>query len=284
MKMDSIRIIGSSSITLPVAGESTAGPFVLRGAEGLGPPEVNVKFARTTLEQAVYQGKSPSLRQIVLVIGIAPDWNSGQTVEELRTQLYSLLSPNSGIKIRLDIMHAMSVQGYAQGHISKFEVGLFTANPAVQITLECDYPYFIHPFMITQSPGSTPYGGNREFIIQNSGTAPSGFRAGFVIGNAIDTSQSLVLSTNNPLGPKLQIDGVAFASGDEFILDTRSGSRGVWKRPSDGSMGSILNNMNASVSEWVQLHGGDNVLRLNVSGFSWVPTINFQHQPAYWGV
>lgn len=282
MKMDNLRFVGAESVNLPIIGADPSGPFVLKGVEGLGPPEINVRMARTVLEKAIYQGKSPVLRQIIAVVGLQPDWDTGQTAQELRTTLYSLLTPRYGQMVRSEIVSEGVVQAYAQGHISKLETALFTKDPAVQITLDCDYAYLLDPNQVTQTPVQSTVGGIRAFDVLNNGTAPSGFKAGFTL--MANVGSSLVLSDENPLGQKMQIDGINWVAGDRFVIDTRPGSRGVWRGAGGGALVSVLNNMNAGVSEWLALYGGDNRLLLNTTAFDWDPEYNFTHQPAYWGV
>ena len=57
MKMNMIRLIGAASVDLPILGADPSGPFVLKSAEGLGPPEINVRLAKTVLEKALYHAK-----------------------------------------------------------------------------------------------------------------------------------------------------------------------------------------------------------------------------------
>lgn len=282
MKMDLLRFVGASSVDFPIIGADASGPFVLKGADGLGPPEVTVRMGRTILEKAVYQGKSPTLRQIIVVVGLQPNWDVGQTAEELRTVLYGLLTPRYGQMVRCEIVHNGVVQAYAQGHVSKMEPAIFTKDPAVQITLDCDYGYLLGPNTIQQEPTQSTVGGIRAFDIENDGTAPSGFKAGFILQANVGTS--LVLSDEDPLGQKFQIDGINWVSGDRFVIDTRPGSRGVWRGPGGGALVSALSNMNGAVSEWIHLYGGDNTLLLNTTAFDWDPAYKFVHQPAYWGV
>ena len=282
MKMNLLRFIGASSVDFPILGADASGPFVLKGAEGLGPPEVSVRMSRTVLEKAVYQGKSANLRQIIVLLGLQPNWDVGQTAEELRTELYSLLTPRYGQMVRAEVVNDGVVQAYAQGHISKMEPAMFTKDPAVQVTLECDYPYLLDPTTVTQAPAQTDAGGIRAFVVANQGTAPAGFKAGFDLMANVGTS--LVLSDESPLGQKIQIDGINWLAGDRFVVDTRPGSRGLWRGAGGGALVSVLNNLNASVSEWIHLYGGDNRLLLNTTVFDWSPAHNFSHQPAYWGV
>lgn len=298
MKMDLLRFIGAQTVDFPIMGADPSGPFVLKGADGLGPTDITVRMARTVLEKAVYQGKSAGLRQPIAVVGLQPNWDEGQTAEELRTILYSLLTPRYGQMVRMEIVYQGVVQAYAQGHISKMEPAIFTADPAVQITMDCDYPYFLSPFTIKQQPVQRAVGavaddpatatvdetdpGIRGFDVINEGTAPAGFIAGFTLMANVGTS--LILSDEDPRGQKVQIDGINWLAGDRFVVDTRAGTRGVWRGAGGGALVSVLNNLNAGVSEWIQLYGGDNTLLLNTTAFDWDPEYDFTHQPAFWGV
>lgn len=282
MKMDQLRFIGANSVNFPIFGADASGPFVLKGTEGLGPTEVTVQLTRTTLEKALYQGKSAALRQIIAVVGLQPNWDVGQTAEELRTILYGLLTPRYGQMVRVEVMNNGVVQGYAQGQISKMEAAMFTKDPAVQITVDCDYAYLLGPDNVVQEPAQSTVGGIRAFTVQNNGTAPAGFSMGLIL--RANVGNVLTLSDENPLGQKMQIEGINWQSGDRFVIDTRPGSRGVWRGPAQGTNVSVLNNMNAGISEWLQLYGGNNTLLVNTSAFDWDPAYKFRHQPAFWGV
>jgi hypothetical protein len=280
--MDQLRFIGATSVDFPIFGADASGPFVLKGAEGLGPSEIRVRLSRTTLEKSIYQGKSASPIQVIAVVGLQPDWDVGQTAEELRTILYGLLTPRYGQMVKVQIMHEGAVKAYAQGQVSKMEPAIFSKDPAVQITIDCDYPYWLGPDSILQEPVQSTVGGIRAFAVENDGTAPAGFKAGLILRANVGTT--LTLSDENPLGQKFQVEGINWQSGDRFVIDTRAGTRGVWRGAAGGANVSVLNNMNAGVSEWLQLYGGDNTLLINTTAFDWDPVLKFSHQPAYWGV
>lgn len=282
MKMNMLRFIGAKTVDLPLLGTAASGPFVLKSSDGLGPTEINVRMVKTVIEKGLYQGKSAALRQIVALVGLQPNWDVGQTAEELRTILYGLLTPRYGQMVRAEIVHDGVVQAYAQGQISKMEPALFTKDPAVQITLDCDYPYLLGPSTIAQAPVQRTVGDIRAFDIDNDGTAPSGFKLGLIL--RANVGNSLVLSDEDPRGQKIQLDGINWVAGDRLVIDTRAGSRGVWRGANGGALVSALANLNGGVSEWIQLYGGDNTLLLNTTAFDWDPAYNFSHQPAYWGV
>lgn len=282
MTLEILRFIGASSVDFPILGADASGPFVLKGVDGLGPPDITVRMKQTVLEKAVYQGKFPNPRQIIAVVGLQPDWDVGQTAQELRRVLYGLLTPRYGQMLRAEIVEDGAVTSFAQGHISKMEPAMFTKDPAVQITMECDYGYLLAPATVSQEPSQVDIGGIRGFTVENEGDAPAGFKAGFILRANVGTS--LVLADDNPLGQRMQIDGLNWVSGDKFLIDTRPGSRGLWRGAAGGAYVSCLDNMNAYVSEWMYLYGGDNTLTLNTTAFDWDTDYYFAHQPAYWGV
>lgn len=282
MKMDMLRFVGASTVDFPLEGTESSGPFVLKGAEGLGPPEVTVKMVRTVLEKGLYQGKTAALRQVIAVVGLQPNWDDGQTPEQLRTQLYSLLTPKFGAMVRMEVRHGGLLQGYADGQISALVPVLFTRDPAVQIVLDCDYPYLLDS-QVTQTPTQRTVAGLQVFDIENEGTAPAGFKTGITLGAAV--AAPLILSDEGVPGQKIQIDGINWVSGDTFVVDTRAGSRGVWRIPNGETVPTtILANLNGAVSEWIQLHGGPNTLKLNTTALSFHANYDFVHRPAYWGV
>jgi hypothetical protein len=282
VKMDMLRFIGASTVDFPILGADPSGPFVLKGADGLGPPPVTVRMGKTVFEQAMYQGKSAALRQVVVVVGLQPNWDEGQTAEDLRETLYGLLTPRYGQLVKCQIMNDGNVQAFCQGQVSKLEPAIFTKDPAVQITLDCDYGYLLALNNVIQQPVQRTVGGIRAFDVENEGTAPAGFKMGVTL--MANVGNTLVLKDDNPSGMKFQVDGINWVAGDRFVIDTRPGSRGVWRGPGGGALQSVLNNMNAAVSEWLYLYGGDNTLTLNTTAFDWDLLVDFRHQPAYWGV
>ena len=227
--MNLLRFVGASNVDFPILGADPSGPFVLKSAEGLGPPEITVRMARTVREKAIYQGKSAALRQISVIIGLQPDWNIGQTAEELRSQLYSLLTPRYGKMIRAEIVYNGAVQGFAQGQLSRLEPVLFTKDPAVQIVLDCDYAYFLHPSTVVQEPVQSIVNNIRAFDVVNSGTAPTGFKMGVVLRANVGTS--LILSDEDPSGQMIEIDGINWARRRPLCRrHARRVSRGLERR------------------------------------------------------
>jgi hypothetical protein len=132
-----------------------------------------------------------------------------------------------------------------------------------------------------QIPAETVSGTQTLLDVANSGTAPSGFVMGVTF--TAPAASPIQISDENSTGAYISVAGT-WAAGDTLKVDTRGGSRGVWKIPAGGSVPiSVLNDLSAG-STWLELHGGVNRLRLNKTAFDWYVPIGFSHTPAYWGV
>jgi len=274
VKFDKIRLVGTTNVDLPILEEAGSSIFVFKGADGLGPPPITVNIARTVLDAGVFQSKKAALRQPIIRIGLNPAWNYGQSPEELRTVLYGLLTPRGGGLVKMQLMYQDQVVAVAQGHISSMEPSIFTKDPEVQVTLECDHPYLLAPEDLRQQAHKTVVGGWTVIDVENPGTAPSGFLINLVL--RANVGNQLVFS-DHPSGRRVDIVGLNWVANDRFTMDTREGTRGVYR---NGAL--ILNNMSLA-SEWLTTYGGLTQFSINTPAFDWVD-YGVLHKPAYWGV
>lgn len=280
MIFNKLRFVGATSVDLPIIGADPAGPFVLKGVDGLGPPEREVTISRTVQEGGKRQGTRTHNRQIVARVGLQPEWDIGQTPAELRTILYGLLTPKYGLPVVAQIMLGGTVIAQSQGDISRFETALFSKDPEVQITLDCDYPYLKSPTARIQMPEKSVVDGKTAIDIENEGTAPAGFWMSFTLQSAQPTP--LQISDDSAFGQIMEIGGL-WEAGDTLIIDTRTGQRNIWKTRSGTTVPVSAIGDLSGTSPWMQLHGGDNRLLINNLAFDFVGN-GFEHTPAYWGV
>jgi hypothetical protein len=173
-----------------------------------------------------------------------------------------------------------TVLAQAQGDISRFEAALFSKDPEVQITVDCDYPYFVSPTVQSQIPVKSLVSGKTAIDIENDGTAPAGFWISFTLQSA--QAGSLKISDDSANGQTMTING-PWEAGDTLTLDTRDGQKSVLKTPSGSTVPvSIIGRFTGS-SPWMKLHGGANRLLINNTAFDFAGA-GFQHTPTYWGV
>lgn len=274
MKITKIRAVGPTITDFPLEHAEPEGPYLLKGVDGLNPVDV------TLLRNG---GKATATRQVVLLVGLQPDYNMGQTSEELRTELYGLLTPHGKSVPELHFMEDASVRAYVQGNVVKMEAGLFSADPEVQITVECigtTRSYLMGPNLMTDEP-SIPGGVPVVVEIDNPGTAPSGFKLSIEFENAVDLSDGVTITDNIAEGQWMKMNK-AFAAGERLIIDTREGSRGVWSVNAGSSAKIVRLNQFDYDSDWMTFHNGINYLNIDAE-FTWYES-GIQWRPAYQGV
>lgn len=284
-------------IDFPMMPQIPGTPFILRDVQGLGPPESAVRYSRATQERGVYQGRSTSLRQIVITAAMQPDRydytlhavSHGSPIEELRHQLYSLMS-NAGDKpVRVDVLPdnafwdplALPFMS-TEGHISRIEAPLFVKDPMVQVIIDCEYPYLEGPSTGKTIPGVVwDTGATKIAEIENEGNAPTPFKMGIVLQQ--NSSDPLIFSDMQPGGQSLTLTGLQWQVGDKVIINTIPGQRGVWRSRGGAAFSSIIGHLDGS-ADWLTLKAGYNAIGTIGMDFTIDEEVGVEYRPAYWGV
>lgn len=157
---------------LPLGGFfANTDPVQVRNIDGLGPVKADIlstPFA--TGDGELFQGSTVGKRNIVMTLGLNPDWQE-QTMSSLRHQLYRYLLPKAWTKLRFfsDDMPTVDIEGY----VESFEPNIFSQDPEIQISVICPKPDFIEADAIVYN-GLTDDGTNvLEF--EYEGTVETGF-------------------------------------------------------------------------------------------------------------
>lgn len=258
-------------MTFPLDSTIETAPFILKSVDGLGPPDIDISISNSLYSGGFYQGRRPQLRKIVMRIGFQPDYSIGQTVADLRSQLYEWLTPKFGQPVRVSLLNAAgSTIVYTSAHGSKIESNPFSKDPEVILTLDCESPYFISSMVSVPSPGSLP---KTAFSITNPGDAPSGFYLQFTF---TASASSIFLSDKMQSYFWLTY---SFLAGDVVNVNLSPGQR-------DASLvrGGVTTSMlpyQTQQSQWLQLFGGVNYFTMNHSNYNFTAILIY---PKYWGV
>lgn len=269
MKFTKVRLIGLYTTELPIEGALPSDPYILKAADGFGPPEIEVMLAKTVVGDPIYQGSKPQDREPVLRIGLNPDHGAGQTASEMRTTLYGLLTPGPTGSITMELVDGDTVVATTPGYAKRLEIAPFSETPEVQLTMACIRPYLDAPNVLYVTPG----GSQSAPELTNAGTAPTGFRMEVIFTQALSQ-----WSLTDALGKKMEFN-YDFLANDKLAFDTNPGSRGVWLTR-DLLTESILSSL-MSGSSWLNLHGGVNVFAASSPAFNWG---DVYFRPKYWGV
>lgn len=268
MYFTKIRLNGLTAVDLPKVGAQPSDLYILKSADGLGPPEVDVSISKTLNAGGYYQGRRPQSRELVFLVGLNPDYSVGMTAADLRTTMYGMLTPGSSDSVLVEIMNANTVLAQTTGYVKKLEIVPFTKDPSVQITMPCLQQYLEAPALLYVVPATmaTP-------SITNVGTAPEGFHMELIFTAGM-SSWTLTHSS----GRKMELV-YGFVSGDKLIIDTRPGSRGIWVL-----RGAVLTNIIYTLSAdsvWHMFHGGVNNFTASSASFTWG---DVYYLPQYWGI
>lgn len=261
----------TESFEFPMDDGTFTAPYVIRSIDGLDPPPITVNIGTSLNEGGYLQGTRPTLRQLVILMGLQPNYGIGQTPGDLRDALYAVLTPKMFYPVTFSLLNDLSqVVASTSGQISKFEAPLSVKDPLVQLTLPCTSSYLEKPLYTHPSPGTLL---KNPLTINNTGNAPTGFDITLTLTAAM-SSFSL---TNGNASQKMLLT-YGFTIGDEIRINTRSGERTVTVKRA-GVTTSLLAYLSTD-SEYIQLHGGNNALTPSSSNF----TLNsLKFVPRFWG-
>jgi hypothetical protein len=248
--------------------------YVLESVSGLGPPPIDVIMADKVFEGGTFQGRRPQNREIVMLIGFRPLYTVGsRTVADLRRNLYGSLTPKGGYVPTFHILDLQAVLPTvsSKGYIKNIEPNIFSKDPQVQITMQCDSPYFSHAQFTHPTPGSL--NGLVTLPITNAGDAPTGFDISIKL---LASTSSFVL-TNTTANQLIRIN-YAFLANDTLRINTINGERNV--TVTRGAVTTNLLNMMSLDSIWLQLVGGLNNIVPNQTTYQ---IVSLRYTSKMWG-
>lgn len=272
--IEQIKLVGLHEIDLKIAAAAGSDRFILKGTEGLGPPEFDVAISK-----GFYQGRTPRDREIEIKVGLNPIYENGERPADLRKELYGLISPGDSdyITVRLSSLARGSTPAKSyttQGWVRRMEPVPMAKDPTVQVTIACLEPYF-RGTVFSYTTAELDAMSKSNFEMPNQGTAQTGFRlnVNFLQG----TTQFKI--TNN-WGDRVLAFVYAFLPGDHLQIDTTEEDRkAIVTR--NGIQTEISGTM-TSGSEWLQLLGGTTYFK-GFSTSTW-EFDHFSHMPLYLGI
>lgn len=265
MKFTKIRLnTGAINVDLPIVGASPSDTYILKAADGLGPTEQNVAILN-----GVYQGRRPSPREIVMRIGLNPNYGINQTPTELRDTLYSLLAARPGDSLKVQLMDGGTISSQAEGQADKIEIVPFAPDPEVQLTVACLDANLKFPSELTIIPTT-----KAVVPVDYVGTAPVGFKMQIIFTGV---SRGFTIVADD--GTFMEFDHT-FNEGDLLILDTREGSREITVLEGSFDDYNCMGDLTQD-SGWIKFFEGINHLRMSSSAYNWVELV---YQPEFMGV
>jgi hypothetical protein len=235
----------------------------IRDIQGLGPVKSEVaKAPYATGRGELFQGSSTGTRNIVLSLGLNPNW-AEQTMVSLRQLLYRYFMPETWATLRFfsDELPVVGIRGV----VESFEPNLFSSDPEVQISILCPKPDFIDlaTTLITGTTSATP------LSVAYMGTAPSGFQ--LRIEAAYSGNLAIINQLPDTSQQKFNLTSVVIDSSKRFEMNTVRSLRYVYNVLTGGEDAvNILAKMDKT-SDWPEFLPGTNALTISagVTGLAW---------------
>jgi len=260
----------TSAPELPLGGfMPNNDPVQILNIEGLGPVTAEISatpFATGRGER--HQGSSTGKRNIVLTLGLNPNW-ADQTISSLRQFLYAYLMPEQWVKLRFFSTELPTVE--ITGIVESFTPNLFSIDPEIQVSIICPKPDFIDAD-VTIVDGIVD-DGTTENVIDYIGTVSTGFELRVRSSTTLLTYLGNLTIVNETIAAAQTFKALAVTidSNMYFMLNTVRSARKVQNVFIDNSGAiNILAKMVPS-SIWPELNPGENVFSIKAaeSGQLW---------------
>lgn len=266
-----LEVLGLRSLvpTLPLVDEEDAAndPIQVLGIDGLGP----VKAAITTtpfgaFDGEAYVGASVGKRNLVLTIGLHPDWAT-QTIEELRQLLYNYFMPKLLVQLRFHSTNYPVVK--IEGYVESVEPNIFVKTPTMVVSIICPSPDFVSTELTTFTGITND--GTSSTDVEYVGSVPTGIM--LQINQAVGTPGEGPIQVNllGEYAPQMFLARGNLTPDILWEMNSTPGSKYV--RSVSRSLGTIQNYLNdiSYDAVWPMLSPGRNDLSVitPVVGQNW---------------
>lgn len=249
--------------------------YYVKSVTGLEAPNRDIAIS-STAGGGRFQGVTTESREVVALIGLNPDWDNGETPQDLRSQLYPMLTPGYDPRIDIQLVSGDNAFAHEYAYVEKFEASIFDQNPAVQLTFITLNPTFKAFSQTSYNPSDLTE--VRPNVV-NPGTAETGFK--FAVKFNDDKNGWFIKSANNPnIGMTFDKQ---FHAGDVLSVSTIPGQMYVHWNKHRGKVHNALGILTKD-SEWIKLHPGNNVFVASKKTSAWSWHGKFSFTKHYWGI
>lgn len=265
-----VRTRQGDLLILPLELEDAYG-YPILDISGLDPVKatlVSSSFAQRDGEQ--YHSSRRETRNIKLQLGLDPD-PATETVRSLRKKLYTFFMPKTEVTFRFYMEDGLEAD--IVGRVESCETALFSAEPAVDISVICFDPDFFEltPEIISGSTTS----GEIPMTIQYDGTVETGIELTLNVDRDLAEFTVYHVPPNDSIR-SMDFDNVPLVAGDVLTISTVVGAKGATLTRA-GVTTSVLYGISPQ-SNWIELMPGSNTLRVYAVGLDIPLTIEYTNK------
>lgn len=251
----------------------------IRNIEGLGPVKAEFQTAPFALSRgAFFQGSSMGARNIVLTLGLSPMLSEGQSMSQLRHEVYRYFMPELQLSL---IFHTNDMENVRiDGFVESVEPNIFSQDPEMQISIICPRPDFIgddlHQFFGEVVTGSL------TTEIEYTGTVSHGFD--LLVSNDDDsyTGPVRITNVNGSFHENLLVGRVKLNSDKRLRVATVPTRRRIQSEDVSSDIRSSILGRMVKTSTWPILFPGTNEFKVKAHTSS--PTWHLTYYNRYGGL
>lgn len=254
--------IMDSPLDFDESGRPSTDPIHIRNIDGLGPVIATVNTTQyADVDGEFPNGSSTGKRNIVLTVGLRPNWND-LTIEDLRLILYSYFMPKNAVTLQFESTHMETVA--IDGIVESIDPNIFSKTPEFLISIICPKSEFV-AISATVVPGATYAIGLGDYdVLTYHGNVPTGFVIDVapLDASTSDTTNEVRLQFQNGTGTDLFTAIVDMEPTQFHRISTVSGSKFAQKFLLAGGLPVNILGQVVPGSVWRQLMQGDNLYRI----------------------
>lgn len=278
MRVTSVDLYSNDTrrVHFDLVGPDVGNPFMLKGIAGTDAEEIIPMFygQGSTSRRKFYDMKLAP-RELVMRIGLNPNYSLNQRAGDLRDKLLKMISANRGGLLQLRFNDGSVPIAAISGFIIKFIGPVTNKEPEAQITVRCDDPLFKSLHLTNQI--LTDLDTEDPIITDPVSTAPHGFKFKLTFTDAVNP---FVIADNMGTPEwEFQID-YPFLTGDELYFSSEVGDKYIYRVRTGVTL--HLADKLAQGSIWPILFPEEpNVFEISGSTFTWNEMYWYE---AFWGI
>lgn len=266
--LERVEVVSSQGALLNLPLEDSNAGLLIEEINGLDPVKATItssSFAQ--MDGGQYQSSRREERNIVALITLEPEFGVS-TVRELRRRLYSYAMPKSEIELRFYSTDMPPVR--INGRVESLEGALFTAEPAMNLSVLCFDPDFYEPEPIVMA-GNTYAVTGSDLDIDYTGSVETGILFKLNVNRVASIFSIYVV---DPSGSSTQLDfSTPLQNGDVVEISTVPGSK--YAHLTRGGVETSVLYAISPQSKWLEIHPGESTLRVVAPGHPIPYTIEY---------
>lgn len=251
-------------------------PFMAKHISGLDASKIKPKYYKGTYGDIFYNLTLES-RELVILIGLNPNYKRNQSGSDLRDLLYKVMSYSRTGEVTLYFKNGNTVVATLNGFATKIDTTLFEQNQEIELTIDCEDPVFRAP---KETVLNVELFGSDISIDDPDSTAPHGFSFQLEFNTAAPD-----LEITDPEDPswmfKVTPSG-GFLNGDVLYFSSEPTNRQLYLVRSLTTI-DLMSKVSLT-SVWPIIFPGVNNFSLSPLSSLAITWQTLSYRKAYWGV